>query len=241
MSDLPPARMVIPGKGIPRFARCCARTGIPAARHGFSLIEVMLAVTILASALTVMVGSFITSQQARELAHDQVLAQEVGRSILMRLQGAPTNQLGIPAWGWGLARHEDAGDTPLSDAPGTAANDDLIALGLRTTPSNLIDLEVFIEYYRGTDSPDPSTGIPALQPGVLDSFAVGNDPSLSYSSFSNQVWRQARRLASAVPPANQVPANTSVVIRVIVRWNQINNQNNNRNSGRIELFGGRLF
>lgn len=234
MSVLPPALMVISRTDVNRL-------GAIVAHLGFSLIEVMLALTILASAMTVMVGSFITSNHSRELAHDQVLAQEVGRSVLMRLQGAPTLQLGNPINGWGIARHEDAGDTPLSDAPGTAANDDLITLGLRTTSSNLIDLEVFIEYYRGTNSPDPSTGNPALQLGVFDSFAVGVDPSASYSSYSDPVWRQARRLAGGISPTNQVPTNTSVVIRVIVRWNQINNQNNNRNSGRIELFGGRLF
>lgn len=192
----------------------------------------MLAVVVLASALTVMVGDFLTAQQLRDFAREQVMAQEIGRSLLMRLQGAPVSRLGVVTDRWGIARHEDAGDPPLVDRVGADANDDLVALGVRTTRGNLDDLQVFVEYYRGIASSDPSTGLPAILPGVMDGFAVDADPVVSYTQYSDAAWRTPRRLAGGLSPAAQVPTNTPIVIRVIVLWDQTN---------RIELYGGRLF
>jgi len=201
-------------------------------RRGFTLVEVMLAVVVLAGALTVMVGDFLTSQQGREVARQQVLAQEIGRSLLMRLQGAPVARLGVATDPWGLARHEDAATpNPLVDDGSLDPNDDLVALGIRSTTGNLPGLRIFVEYYRGIASPDSSTGNPALLPGVMDALPAGADPTQSYSQLRTGVWLD-RRLSAAIPPGSQVPVNTPVLIRLIVLWDGIH---------RIELHGGRLF
>lgn len=200
-------------------------------RRGFTLVEVMLAVVVLAGALTVMVGDFLTSQQGREVARQQVLAQEIGRSLLMRLQGAPVARLGVATDPWGLARHEGGGTpAPLVDDGSLGAND-LVTLGIRSTTGNLPGLRIFVEYYRGIATPDPSSGNPALLPGVMDALPVGADPTQSYSQLRTGAWLP-RRLSAALPPAAQVPANSPVLIRIIVVWDDIK---------RIELHGGRLF
>lgn len=197
---------------------------------GFSLIEVMLAVTILAMGLTVLVSDFMRSFQARDFAERQIEVQEVSRALLNRLLGAPTADLGVQPWA--IARIEGV-DTPLTaNGTGTAATD-LVQMGVRTLPATTTDLNLFVEYYRGIQSPDPSSGAPTILDGVLDDFSDTDPPEASYAQFRDAAWRAARRLNGAVPPSVQVPVNTPVLIRIVAVWNN--------GAQRMEFHGARLF
>lgn len=212
-------------------------------RIGFSLVEVMLAVTILAIGLSVLLSDFLSSFRARDFAQEQFEAQEVSRTVLNRLLGAPTAFLGVEPWAVARPR----GGTPLTVSGTGSAADDLVLMGIRSEPAAIQDLRIYVEYYRGIQSIDPSSGAPTVLNGVLDSYADGDPPELSISNFAGytvnsttgaitaiaDAWTDSRALDPTRPPAVQVPQTTPVVIRIIAIWG--------RGAQRLELHGARLF
>jgi prepilin-type N-terminal cleavage/methylation domain-containing protein len=192
-------------------------------RRGFSLIEVMIALTVLAIALTAILGNYLTLNQTRTDTNDRGAVAEIGRSILDRLIACDMRALGLAtatsggvAQPWSVPRYE--GDTAPNPGPmrldGPAA-DNPVDLGLLPSKVTIPNLAIYIEYYRGLERISPVDG--TTQPGVMD------DPGLTSREtfeqlFQSSTWRNERKLSTSEPPIMQVDDEQPVVIRVIITW-----------------------
>lgn len=208
---------------------------------GFSLIEVMIALAILAVAISGVMGHFVTVDRARDFSEQQSRGQSIAQAILNRISGENLQYLGDSAnarAGWSKARYKDLADTPLTDNGTAVGSNSLQEVGkeILGAPSRLANLKVYIEYYRGQQSVDPSTGSAALLPGVMDD--VSNTSVAAFqANFNYPIWRGGRRLTASPLPYLQVPVDTCVVIRILVLWGPI--QANGEPSQKIELFSAK--
>jgi len=134
------------------------------ARVGFSLLEVMIAIAILATALSVAIGTIYTLHQGRAALDEELKAQAIAQVMVERLQGASWDSLGkyiddVPghnAWSWHRRATKqlvflpsmDPNVTPPMQEKALRPDDDLIALGILSAPSGVRNLKVYLEYYQ---------------------------------------------------------------------------------------------
>jgi prepilin-type N-terminal cleavage/methylation domain-containing protein len=136
-------------------------------RHGMSLIEVMVAMTVLAVGLMAVVGQIAPLNSQRQFTKDTQLAQTLVKAIGERIATAPFESLRTDTLPWTYVRQlplsdnslppqltpeTSAGTTcqpvrPLDETSAVAGNN-LLTQGLATQPTGLMNLQVFIEYYR---------------------------------------------------------------------------------------------
>jgi prepilin-type N-terminal cleavage/methylation domain-containing protein len=171
---------------------------------GFSLIEVMIAVAILATVLTAMAGNIFTLHQAHTATKELAKAQEIAQALAERVQGGAWHSLGQTSQPWSWHRREGA-VAPLPQ-PMTNQGDpdnDLQTLGIISGPSGLADAQVFLEYYLMAAFVDPTSS----------AWMVG----------SSAGW-QARR-ADPTFVLTQDPAvmdltevTDAIIVRVLVTW-----------------------
>jgi len=187
------------------------------------MIEVMIALTVLAVAITAILGNYQVLNSARTDTAARGAVSEIGRAILdritagdLRALGAETPIGGVVAQPWSLVRSEDlpALRPPLTQNAADPA-DDLITQGLIPGPVPVEGLRVYIEYYRGLQVLDISTGA-VLFSGVLDENYVARGDFRA--AFANPGWRDARRLATNQAPIGQVAEDDPVVIRIVITW-----------------------
>lgn len=163
-----------------------ARQSCPAAL-GMSLLEVMLAMSILAVGLLAAISQFSILRGTRQMASDNTIAANVANAIAERLIGMRSELIGTSSAPWSAARTEpntgDANPTlPLiddTDGPGFLPDgpDDpvtgrsargLQTLGLYPQATGLANLRVYIEYYRAVNAiRDDGTADPT-RPGLMD-------------------------------------------------------------------------
>lgn len=187
------------------------------------MIEVMIAITVLAVAITAILGNYQTLDSSRRDTASRGAIAELARGILDRIVAADAQSLGnettppgAVAQPWSLARIEDdpALRPPLTqNAPNE--EDDLVALGLIPGPVPVEDIQVWIEYYRGLDVLDPSSG-DVISRGVLSETFDEREDFREF--FRNPTWRQDRRLATNITPILQVDEDDPIVIRLILIW-----------------------
>jgi len=193
-------------------------------RNGFSIIEVMIAITVLAVALAAILNNYQVLDSARRDTAARGAVSEIARAILDRVVASDVRALGtanptaaVVPQPWSLARVEDlpAVRPPLS-IQAANPNDDLVVQGL--LPANVIvpNLRVYIEYYRGDDVIDAQTGTVIAQGAIDDTAfdAVGK----FRDAFRIPAWRTARRLATDQAPYLQIAEDSPMVIRIILVW-----------------------
>jgi len=172
---------------------------------GFSLVEVMIAVAILAMVLTAMAGTIFTLNKSHAATKELAKAQEIAQALAERVQGATWHSLGTTSEPWSWHRRDGAAmpmPQPMTDqAPD--ANNDLQTLGIITEPSGLADSRVYLEYYLMAAFVDPT--------------------SSAWMVASRAAW-QARR-ADPTFALTQDPAamdltevTDAVIVRVLVTW-----------------------
>ncbi len=176
---------------IKRFSAVHRYSRISLNRHaGFSILEVMIAIAILTTALAAIIGVIYTLHQSRTALDEEIKAQAIAQIMVERLQGARWDDLGKDvaeypnrnAWSWHRRATNQLAYVSATGAPVVppmterAARDvdDLIKLGILTEPSGMNDLRVYLEYY---------------QMSLIDSI---NETLLSASTKnSRQVWLEA--------------------------------------------------
>jgi len=203
-------------------------------RWAFSMIEVMVAVAILATALSIMLGTIYTMHQSRAAIDEEIKVQAIAQNLVERMQGARWDDLGkdVPgytghnAWSWHrratrqLAISPTMINGPMQD-DAASDYDDLTKLGLLTERSGVPGLRVYLEYYqmkvmdvvatRMTDSP-------TLEPRKVWVALVG-DPvqgtaPTDASNTDTQVY-----LPEALGTLNLSGLEPAVIVRVLVSWN----------------------
>lgn len=230
-------------------------------RGGFSLIEATIAMTVLVGALLLTVGQFQNIRTVQTEAQQRLLVDHLLTSLVERINGAQSSDLGTVNAKWSAPRFELAAITscpPMSeitaDPLGVDAsykdNNNLKSLGLITGTTNAQSLKVYVEYYRAVNYRDGSGTIDNSQEGVLESAftTATNFKSNIYITpgMPEQGLLAKYRLApSWQTQANQVGATPSslvgpddpLLIRIIATWGPPDM--NGRPTYRREIFTAR--
>lgn len=213
------------------------RVSLRACVTAMSLIEVMIAVMVLAIAMSSTVGLYIHLDQNRDMTTRINRAQALARHLLDRTMTADPESLGDLALSpWSAARYEPmvAGvdlltddQLPMTDTS-TVANNNVVSLGLVDQQTGLENLEVYFEYYRGVTVNNVAPALPDV--GLMDqTFATA---ASFRAAFATAAVRSATRLLPTARPATQVGEEMPFVVRIVVRWGVAQTQ-------RIELFAAR--
>jgi prepilin-type N-terminal cleavage/methylation domain-containing protein len=201
--------------------------------RGFSLLEVMIAVAILAVALTALLGNLGTLDSAHVANRETAKAQEIAQVLAERIQGARWTRLGTAdePWSWHRREPRSASDTPairpmtetdttsgwIASAPRLVHNLLLQApsgagLGIEREPSGLDDLAVYLEYYRPAATADAATWSRRAD------YALAEDPAtFSFGETDAALVRIVVRWhprGAANPPAPQPPVRRSYELLV---------------------------
>lgn len=111
-------------------------------RQGFTLLEVMVSMALLATVLSSVIGSIYTMHRTRVMAQEEAESQALGRLFVERIMAEPWGNLHSGAAGsfWKANYADDASAVPLTAQAlrSAAVVEQLPALN---------DLKVFIEYY----------------------------------------------------------------------------------------------
>lgn len=209
---------------------------IPAARLGLSMLEIMIAVAILATALSIMMGTIFTMHQSRASIDEEIKVQAIAQNLVERLQGARWDDLGKDistypgrnAWSWHRRATKQLAHSPTMDPAitppmrdfATRDEDDLTKLGLLTEPSGVPGLEVYLEYYQMKVIDTVAARLeadPKLDPRQAWTALVG-DPSQGTSP--TDINNIDREIYLPEPPTvlDLSSLDPAVIMRVLVRW-----------------------
>jgi prepilin-type N-terminal cleavage/methylation domain-containing protein len=183
-------------------------------RAGLSLIEIMIAMSVLALASTGILSYFSTLYEMRRTNDSLSQIQALAMEITERISAADAQRLGSPTEApWSQARFEDAvsGDRPPLTEKATSTDDSLVGSRLMAQTSGLPALRIYVEYYRGLTRTNPATGV--VEPGVMDD-GLSNAQDFN-DRFRDPTFRAARRLDPTALPYLQIPENTPFIIRII--------------------------
>jgi prepilin-type N-terminal cleavage/methylation domain-containing protein len=187
-------------------------------RHGFSLLEVMIAMAVLATVLASVIASIYTLHTVQVQEKENARVQELGRLMVERIMGASWATLGgvdindpnQGAWSWHRREPYDGQPAepvlqPLREGANVPADQNLLTLNLLSGPSQLQDLRVYLDYYQGK---------------VLDAVLTvqaGQNPV--------QVWKTERenhdnRIMAEDPIAftDALQNESTLVCRIVIKW-----------------------
>ncbi len=204
-------------------------------RSGLSLIEVMLAISVLAIGVSSVFAHYVTLYQMRGSTKNMSQVQDVLRSVLERviaadgaiLNTSPPDFRGY-VYEWSVPRYEDFIDVAPLDGdddlgrgeyfPPMTEADLLNPLfgPIINEPVGIDNLRVYVEYYRGEDDNNGTPGFLGDDlPGMIQPGAI-NDPGEFATRFADLTIRDDCRLDPDFPPLQQVPFNQTVLIRILV-------------------------
>lgn len=200
-------------------------------RTGFSVLEVMIAVAILATALSVVGATIFTMHQGRAAIDEEIKVQAIAQTMVERLQGARWEDLGRDlssypgrnAWSWHRRATKQLAYTPPSDFPRPLRDQaplkehDLQESGLLTEFSGIPGVEIYLEYYQMAVMDQMSQRLrdnPKLDPRAVWTELVG-DPKTGTSPTSNDLTLYLPEDPAVFDVSTLAPA---VIMRVLVRW-----------------------
>lgn len=209
--------------------------------RGFTLIEILITLSVLSVAILTVMSSMSSLQNGRRMAEDRVRAGMVAQSVMERLVSMDMDDMcKTGPMSWSQPRFVDS--AIVSNPPLTPP--DLVSYNLMDLKSVPNGCRVYIEYYRGTGRPqrdattrepiiDPTSGYPLIQPafpGLLDGGAAG---AVSVKDWQSRL-RATPLLYCIVPVISasspsitsfiEDPADSNsgdrdaLVIRVVVFW-----------------------
>lgn len=116
--------------------------------RGLSLLELCLAVGILATAILTMVGVYVSAIRLGHKGHQHVQALELARRELESIQdfGVPANK--AQTWD-GRVPQPKAGDFPPDPYPGITTDQGEYALVVKLTPSQEVEIVQVDVFWKG--------------------------------------------------------------------------------------------
>jgi prepilin-type N-terminal cleavage/methylation domain-containing protein len=151
---------------------------------GFTLIEVVIALTVLVGALMLTVGQHANVATMQRRTQETAAVDRIIQSLVNRVNSVTWSHMATTRAPWSIARYEtldatnsfhvmigtneSVGRDPMTFNVTNPANDqfdDLVQLGLTSSLDGPHDLRIYLEYWRAMDYIDP-TGVP--QDGLLD-------------------------------------------------------------------------
>jgi prepilin-type N-terminal cleavage/methylation domain-containing protein len=188
---------------------------------GFTIIEIMIAITVLVAGLTGILGLMQSQSVSRKSTKESKSYLAVARALRERLESIPLAELGASstaatAVNWTVQRPlEVSGAMPwtdgvLTDADGGLDEDDLVRVGIIDQPMGDA-LRVFIEYKRAYSTP--------TRQGALDMGWQGNGevriPDQPTDLNARWTVADAANTASGIP--EDAPARA---IRISMVWKE---------------------
>ena len=183
-------------------------------RSGFSLLEVMVALSILGVGMAVVSANWATLFSMRRSVGDQQQALAALSTVAERIASADWAGLGTDAAPWSRGRYFDRdgsttiGLPPLSENPSNQ-REHLRAQGLLAMGTGLNNLKIYVEYYRAV-SQGASAGV--LTPATADVNSAAFRTRIASRSNRNDM-----RLDSATPTA-AVGEDDPVFVRLLATW-----------------------
>lgn len=183
------------------------------ARQGFSLLEVMIALAILATVLASIAGGIVSLTSAKRSASEETVVSDLMRRWSERIIGGDWEWLGRDrsedplngAWSWQRPETESPlvqGEyPPLREGVKDQHNNAAIQV-LGTEQSGLTDLRLYLEYY---------------QPIALELCFTPVDGAAARSTWADT--RNAYRLTPPIDLRKQIDA---VVVRLSATWSAAN-------------------
>ncbi len=136
-------------------------------RSAFSILEVMIAITILAVVMAATAAAMGSLVGLRRYSADTAEILVLSKGILERFAGADPTLLGDASLPWSVACYKD-GAIDAGAPFGVAINSsDCIAYGLSTKPPVYSDLKIYIEYYLAEQQLD-ANGLGTGSMGIYD-------------------------------------------------------------------------
>jgi prepilin-type N-terminal cleavage/methylation domain-containing protein len=214
-----------------------------AARRGFTLVEVMMSLAMLAVIMAAIVANMGSLHSGQQVADEASMANDILRHLAEKVQSAEFDELGIDDT-WSEARF-------MTSAAGTAqpgmTPEQLLDWRIISYSSPLPNLEVFVEYYRGlneTDNGEHLSTYPGNSPGLMQwsdesvaeyQLRLPNRRMDDGSASDGQGNTMADyRLVDDIAIRNVGAA--PIVVRVVLRWGENADATQRR---RIELLTAR--
>lgn len=206
-------------------------------RQGFSILEVMIAVAILATALAAAGGAMYTMHISRASLDEEVKVQGLAQAMAERLQGADWDSLGKTAHPWSWHRratrqlvHDSIG-APMDEITTNKANN-LVDLGIVPTRTDekgnqirglgVRGLQVYLEYYqiRLIDTLAAAMAAdPTADPRQIWLKEVGNPTLLVPTSPAGAGANDSAIFLTEDPADFDLSKiDPAVIMRVIIRW-----------------------
>lgn len=204
---------------------------------GFSMLEVMIALTVMVVSATTLMGLHANLQMARQSSIEVNRVNTLGRSIVEQIVAREASDIGDNTSVdliWSRPRFKPGSGVPVAGTGGNnlplsenAANadDDLFKTGLITEPTGIRNLQVYIEYYFGA-----SSGASGGKLGIFDDAAFTasmlngagkidiKSPDKFRSGMSGTSYRNTYRVNPNQAPAGQVQDNDNILVRVVLVW-----------------------
>lgn len=205
-------------------------------RQGFSLVEVLIALSVMAVGILALMSSIGALHSSRNTAADANRVHALVQTISERLASLPWDTLGNrdnPTAPWSQSRsagmaislvnsHTSYNRPPLTENA-VLDEDNLLKQGLLSQPARVRNLRVYIEYYRALQiSAAPAPTAPILAgPGLMDGSAAGlpryTTPQGMNTAIRSAAIRTATRLSSN-NPTTIIRTNDPIAIRVVAFW-----------------------
>lgn len=185
---------------------------------GFTLVEVMIAVAVLAVGMFGVLSMIPTLSSARTLAVEMVIARQIADTLAERIQGAAWRELGgarttpgtFNTNSWSLPRYRSSVSplNPPMTEDDADPNHNLITNGIVVQRTGVPNLKVYVEYYTGLIMNDP----------VASKRAT--DRSSWYNAISGSTGIGNRMTTFNGTAADGIAPST--IVRIIVTWREQN-------------------
>jgi prepilin-type N-terminal cleavage/methylation domain-containing protein len=205
------------------------------AEGGFSLIEIMISIAVLATIMAALTSSMFTMSQIRRANKEQNQVAELTRLLAERIMGANWDWIGRDrpdegtvqyqhgAWSWHRP-HYIAQPIPLTESDGdpvhtigfdprasgdTGSVNDLQALKLVDGPTGIANLKIYVEYYRASVFDDLFTASGGTAPFDLWKARTDGATATSLYAFPSQLGLFG------------LARDEALIVRVLMTWDSV--------------------
>ena len=203
-------------------SRYVVRSSGMQARAGLSLIEVMIAVTVLTVTLLSIIGHQYTLNNLRAQSLTRAMQAVAVNNLVNLVDGSNWDELGRAERPWSLSRLQAGGSTnpPLQLA-------DLVGFGIVSVETGHFkggtqidpasgNLRFFLEYYRSTANLDSSLNPIPTQPGLLDTQQTSPGGFRSAFASTAAACRIVPDPSLGLVDGTQITAGNPVLVRLAV-------------------------
>lgn len=190
--------------------------------RGMSLIEVMIAMSILAVALLVVIGHQATLNHLRAHSLERSLQTVAVNNLVNLVDGSNWDELGRAERPWSLSRLQAGGTTnpPMQIADlvgaGVIASETGYLSGSRAVDSASGNLRIYFEYYRATANLDAANAAVLTQPGLLDAQQTSSNGFHTAFASNAIACRIVPNASLGLVDAAQITAGNPVLVRLAV-------------------------